>query len=123
MYGKDSRLEFTAPATGTYYIRLTDSRGTGGPHHAYRLTVAPPAPDYELFVSPANPNVPRGGRVPVTVFAWRRDGFNGPIDVAFAGLPDGVTATTRDDSARREQRVADAVGDRRRGRRGRRRCG
>lgn len=93
MYGKDSRLEFTAPATGTYYIRLTDSRRTGGPLHSYRLTVAPPAPDYELFVSPANPNVPRGGRVPVTVFAWRRDGFDGPIEVALTGLPDGITAT------------------------------
>jgi hypothetical protein len=93
MYGKDSRLEFTAPATATYYIRLTDSRGTSSPLHAYRLTVAPPAPDYELSVSPANPNVPRGGRVPVTVFAWRRDGFDRPIDVTLAGLPDGVTAT------------------------------
>ena len=93
-FGKDSRLAFTAPATGTYYVRLTDSRGTGSPLHAYRLTIAPPAADYELFVSPANPNVPRGGRVPVTVFAWRRDGFDGPIDVTFASLPDGVTATT-----------------------------
>jgi hypothetical protein len=93
MYGKDSRLEFTAPATGTYYIRLTDSRGTSSPLHTYRMTVAAPAPDYELYVSPANPNVPRGGRVPVTVFAWRRDGFDGPIDVALADLPSGVTAT------------------------------
>jgi hypothetical protein len=93
MYGKDSRLEFTAPATGMYYIRLTDSRGTSSPLHSYRLTVASPAPDYELFVSPSNPNVPRGGRVPVTVFAWRRDGFDGPIDVSLAGLPNGITAT------------------------------
>ncbi len=29
--GKDSRLTFTAPAAGTYYVRLTDARGTGGP--------------------------------------------------------------------------------------------
>jgi hypothetical protein len=57
------------------------------------MTVAAPAPDYELFVSPSNPNVPRGGRVPVTVFAWRRDGFDGPIDVSLAGLPNGITAT------------------------------
>ena len=94
MYGKDSRVTFTAPAAGSYYIRLTDSRGTGGPHHAYRLTVAAPAPDYDLFVTPTNPNVPRGGRVPVTVFAWRRDGFNGPIDVAFRDLPGGLSGTT-----------------------------
>jgi len=94
MYGQDSYLTFTAPATGTYFIRLTDARGTSGPRHAYRLTVAPPAPDYELFVSPTNPNVPRGGRVPVTVFAWRRDGFDGPIKVSLNDLPPGVTATT-----------------------------
>jgi len=94
MYGQDSYLTFTAPATGTYFIRLTDARGTSGPRHAYRLTVAPPAPDYELFVSPTNPNVPRGGRVPLTVFAWRRDGFDGPITVSLNDLPPGVTATT-----------------------------
>lgn len=92
MMEKDSRVTFTAPADGTYYFRLADARGEGGPLHAYRFTVAPPSPDYELFVTPSNPNVPRGGRVPVTVFAWRRDGFNGPIDVALKGLPQGLSA-------------------------------
>jgi hypothetical protein len=94
MFGKDSKVTFTAPATGTYYLRLTDARGTGSARHAYRLTVAAPDPDYDLFVTPSNPNVPRGGRVPVTVFAYRREGFNGPIDVAFRDLPGGLTATT-----------------------------
>ena len=101
MYGKDSRVTFTAPAAGTYFFRLTDSRGTGGAHHAYRLTLAAPEPDYDLFVTPSNPNVPRGGRVPVTVFAFRRDGFNGPIEVAFRDLPDGLTGTTGPHPARR----------------------
>jgi hypothetical protein len=93
-YGQDSYLTFQPPATGTYFIRLTDARGTSGPRHAYRLTVAPPAPDYELFVSPSNPNVPRGGRVPLTIFALRHDGFDGPIEVSLKDLPPGVTATT-----------------------------
>src|SRR6185503_16150449 len=47
MYGKDSRLEFTAPATGTYYIRLTDSRGTSSPVHACRRPHGPRGPAYE----------------------------------------------------------------------------
>jgi len=94
LMGKDSQLTFTAPATGIYYLRLTDSRGTASPSHAYRLTVAAPRPDFELFVTPTNPNVPRGGRVPVTVFALRQDGFAGPIDVAVRGLPPGLSATT-----------------------------
>jgi len=93
LMGKDSQLTFTAPATGLYYLRLTDSRGTASPTHAYRLTVAPPRPDFELFVTPSNPNVPRGGRVPVTVFALRHEGFGSPIDVAVRGLPAGLSAT------------------------------
>ncbi len=93
MYGQDSYLTFTAPAAGTYYVRLTDARGTSGPNRAYRLTIAPPSPDYRLFVSPSNPNLPRGGTVPVTVSAWRADRFDGPIDVSLDGLPAGLTAT------------------------------
>lgn len=90
--GKDSRVTFTAPADGVYYFTVSDTRGASGPQHAYRFTVAPPRPDFELFVSPANPNVPRGGRVPVTVFVWRHDGFDGAVDVALKGLPPGLSA-------------------------------
>ena len=93
LMGKDSQLTFTAPESGTYYLRLSDTRGGKGRRHAYRLTVSAPSPEFQLFVSPANPNVPRGGRVPITVFAWRQDGFDGPIDVALRGLPDGLSAT------------------------------
>ena len=92
LWGKDSRLSFTAPAAGTYLVRIRDARGESGPLYAYRLTLAPPRPDFDLFVAPSNPNVPRGGRVPVTVTAYRRDGFDGPIDVRLEQLPPGVTA-------------------------------
>jgi hypothetical protein len=92
MMGKDSRVTFTAPVDGVYYFKVSDTRGESGPHHAYRFTIAPPRPDFELFVSPANPNVPRGGRVPVTVFVWRHDGFDGAVDVALEGLPPGLSA-------------------------------
>jgi hypothetical protein len=92
MWGKDSRLTFIAPAAGDYVVRMRDVRGESGPLYAYRLTLAPPRPDFDLFVSPSNPNVPRGGRVPVTVTAYRRDGFDGPIDVWLDNLPAGVTA-------------------------------
>jgi hypothetical protein len=92
-YGKDPYLDFIAPATGEYLVRIRDSRGEGGPAHAYRLTVAPPRPDFTLAVAPANPNVPRGGRVAVTVFAFRHDGFDGPIEVELGELPAGLRAT------------------------------
>jgi hypothetical protein len=91
-YRKDSRLTFAAPATGVYYVRVADARGLGGPLFAYRLTVAPPRPDFQLLADPANPNVPRGGRVPLKVASRRFDGFNGPIDVRVEGLPAGIRA-------------------------------
>ena len=80
-YGKDSLLHFTAPADGEYVVRLRDVRGLKGEDYAYRLTVRPPSPDFRLSVRPRNPNVPAGGRIPVTVTALRLDDFDGPIEV------------------------------------------
>jgi hypothetical protein len=91
-YGKDSRLRFTAPADGEYIVRLRDVRGHKGEPYAYRVTVRPPRPDFQLSVTPRNPNVPRGGRIPVTVTALRLDDFDGPIEVSLEGLPAGLTS-------------------------------
>jgi hypothetical protein len=92
-YGKDSRLRFTAPADGDYIVRLRDVRGLHGDDYAYRVTVRAPSPDFKLSVEPRNPNVPLGGRIPVTVTALRLDDFDGPINVAIEDLPEGLTAT------------------------------
>ncbi len=92
-YGKDSRLRFTAPADGEYIVRLRDVRGFHGEDYAYRLTVRAPAPDFRLSVEPRNPNVPAGGRIPVTVTALRLDDFDGPIEVTIDDLPAGLSAT------------------------------
>jgi hypothetical protein len=92
-YGKDSRLRFTAPADGEYIARLRDVRGLHGEDYAYRLAVRAPTPDFRLSVEPRNPNVPVGGRIPVTVTALRLDDFDGPIDVSIESLPAGISAT------------------------------
>ncbi len=93
IYGKDSHLTFTAPANGKYILRLSDSRRLGGPLFAYRLTIAPPDPDFVLYVTPPNPNVPKGGRMPITITAFRQDDFDGPIEVEMYGLPRGMEAS------------------------------
>ena len=92
-YGKDSRLRFSAPSDGEYIVRLRDVRGLHGADYAYRLTVRSPAPDFRLSVEPRNPNVPVGGRIPVTVTALRLDDFDGPIAVSIEDLPAGLSAT------------------------------
>jgi hypothetical protein len=92
-YGKDSYLVFTAPSDGKYFVRIRDVLGHGGDSYAYRMTIAEPAPRFTVSVSPANPNVPRGGRVPITVTATRIDGFDGEIEVELKDLPEGIQAT------------------------------
>jgi hypothetical protein len=93
-YGKDSLLNFVAPADGDYLVHLRDLRGFQGEDFAYRLTVREARPDFRLSLNPPNPNIPRGGHFAVTVDALRIDGFDGPIAVEAKNLPPGVTATS-----------------------------
>lgn len=92
-FGKDSKLQFTAPADGDYIVRVRDVRGAGSQDHAYRLNIRRPRPDFKLGVSPRNPNIPAGGAVPLTITALRLDGFDGPIEVTLEGLPQGLRAS------------------------------
>jgi hypothetical protein len=92
-YGKDSKLRFTAPADGDYVIKLRDVRGLAGEDYAYRLTLHAPTPDFQLNVTPKNPNIPLGGRIPLTVTALRMDEFDGPIEISLQELPTGIHAT------------------------------
>ena len=92
-YGADSRLDFVAPRTGDYILHLKDVRGLGGPDFAYRLTLDHPQPSFDLASDPENPNVPRGGSIPVKVSADRLQGYQGPITVEVKGLPAGLSAS------------------------------
>ncbi len=91
-YGKDSRLFFDPPADGEYQVRIGDSRGQGGRHFAYRLTIRPPRPSFNISFDPASPTVWKGGAVPITVRADRLDGFEGAIGVHLDNLPAGFSA-------------------------------
>jgi WD40 repeat protein len=91
-YGKDSRLFFDAPADGEYQVHVGDARGLGGNSYAYRLTVRPPRPSFNVSFSPTNPAVWKGNAVPITVTADRIDGYEGPIEVRLENLPAGLNA-------------------------------
>ena len=92
-YGKDSLLQFTAPADGEYQLKLSDVRGELAKAESYRLTARHPEPDFRLTMNPRNVNVAPGSAVPITIQAFRMDGFDGPIPLTVEGLPKGVTAT------------------------------
>lgn len=91
-HDKDSMLFFDPPADGEYQVRVADSRGSGSSRHAYRLTIRPPRPAFQVRFAPTEPAVWKGGALPITVTADRLDGFDGSIAVRLENLPPGFSA-------------------------------
>lgn len=85
----DSYLTATLPATGAYFITLRDAEDKGGPEFGYRLRVSAPRPDFTLRVVPSSITARAGLNVPITVYAVRRDGFNGDIALQLKDAPAG----------------------------------
>jgi hypothetical protein len=95
--------------TGRHRLLLSDLFGgtRTDPRNIYRLVIRRAAPDFALCAwglhmelrngdrnALSKPLALRGGStVALEVVAVRRDGFDGPIQLAMEGLPEGVTAT------------------------------
>ncbi|HNQ24342.1 MAG TPA: hypothetical protein PKK06_14745 [Phycisphaerae bacterium] len=90
-HAADSYLRTRLPAAGTYCVQVSDAQARGGKGFAYRLRVGAPRPDFEVRCTPASLTVRGGLSVPLRVYALRKDGFAGAIDVAPKGAPPGVT--------------------------------
>jgi hypothetical protein len=93
----DQTISFTAPADGTYRVRVADRfRNHGGPDFSYRLRLAAPRPGFRLHLATDALTLPRGGQARLKVLVTRMGGFNGPIALRLEGLPAEVksAATT-----------------------------
>jgi hypothetical protein len=91
--GTDSKIYFTAPADGTYLVRVTDVRGLSGDRYAYRLTVREPKPDFQVSIGTSNPTVGAGSGQAFDVNVERIDGFDDDIEIEITGLPPGFSVT------------------------------
>ena len=91
--GSDSRLTFTAPADGSYLVRVSDTRAFGGDRYAYRLAIRAPKPDFAVTLADANPNVSAGSGRRLTFNATREDGFDDSISLVVENLPKGFHVT------------------------------
>jgi mono/diheme cytochrome c family protein/sugar lactone lactonase YvrE len=88
--GKDSRLIFTAPAKGQYFVRVSDTRGWSGERFAYRLIVRPPALDFSATIVAKGTDVlAAGSGVQFLVRVDRKDGWEGDVRVDISGVPEG----------------------------------
>jgi hypothetical protein len=90
---------FTAPEDGKYLIQVTSREASFqyGPKVTYRLRVGPAKPDFRVVAMAASKNSPdttilrADGNQNLEVYAFRIDGFTGPIALSAEGLPAGVT--------------------------------
>ena len=85
----DSHLVTVVPSGQPRYLFVTDAQNKGGRDFVYRLYLRKREPDYELRVVPSTIIASAGATLPVTVFALRRDGFEGDIKLSLLDPPDG----------------------------------
>ncbi|MCR9291367.1 MAG: hypothetical protein NXI32_01530 [bacterium] len=91
--GRDSRLSFTAPEAGEYFLRVRDARGFSGPNFKYEIQIRSPQPDFELEIQGESMSMPVGSGREWQVQATRLDGLDSPIEIHIEGLPAGFLAT------------------------------
>jgi len=85
----DSYLSAKLPADGVYFVQVSDAQRHGGDAYNYYLRLAPPQADFALRLTPSSVNVSAGGSTTITVYAFRKDGWDGDIMVSLKDAPDG----------------------------------
>jgi hypothetical protein len=107
---RDAAARWEVPETGRYRILVRDGfrRSDGTAQYLYRLSLRREAPDFHLAAFPMPPaRVGEDRSIPVLpsvlrrdqtqafrVVAFRRDGFQGEIELSASNLPPGVRAST-----------------------------
>lgn len=97
----DPSFLFKVPSDGTYRV-VVQNRGAAAhpdPSRLYRLIICPPRPDFRLVAIPSGQqrgqvwpaSLRRGDHLSLEVLAFRRDGFEGAIEVRAVDLSPGVS--------------------------------
>jgi hypothetical protein len=88
----DSYFMAKLPANGTYYVHIGDTGRKGGEEYGYRLRISAPQPDFALRIMPSSVSLRQKNSTAFTVFAMRKDGFDGPIKITLKNPPAGFTS-------------------------------
>ncbi len=80
-HAADSRVRQVLQADGAYAVSIVDAQRGAGPAYFYNLRVSQPLHDFALSFVPSSMVVPSGGRVMLTVHAFRQDRFDGEIEL------------------------------------------
>ncbi|MBI2685923.1 MAG: hypothetical protein HYX27_06385 [Acidobacteria bacterium] len=83
----DSSLFYTPLSDGPLQLEVRDRLNRGGELFPYRLKFDSARPGFQLFTTPENFSVRRGGTAVMKVHLVREAGFAGEVDVWVEGLP------------------------------------
>ncbi len=86
----DQRIEFTPTEDGDYLLEVQHLNYLGGPSEAYRVTVTPSTPTFDLALGIERYDVGPGGVLALPVLVSRR-GYTGPIEVTVQANHPGIT--------------------------------
>jgi hypothetical protein len=107
---RDPVVRWEVPEDGSYRVLVRDlfnQSSRDNPSLVYRLSIRKDTPDFRLVAMPDSPPpkqgdqfyihvtpaaIRRGESLPVNVYALRRDGFNGEINLSVEGLSAGLRA-------------------------------
>jgi hypothetical protein len=92
--GRDPRVTFAPPATGTYTLEVSGVSNLVGPDYHYRAVFLPPgAADFRVAATPDLVSLGKGQTFAVTVNVDRLAGFGAPVTVRLEGAPAGVAVS------------------------------
>jgi len=87
----DSYVSVKLPKNGVYAVHLSDAQHKGGEAYAYRLRLSAPQPDFELRVVPSRVVLRSKDSASVAVYAIRKDGFAGAIELSVRSPSEGFS--------------------------------
>jgi hypothetical protein len=88
----DSYLMTRLTADGKYFVHIGDTAQSGGEEYGYRLRISAPQPDFALRVVPSSLAFRGKSGNSLSVYAIRKDGFDGEIKLNLRNAPDGFKA-------------------------------
>jgi len=90
----DPVINYKAKEAGNYTVEVEDVLGNYGPDYYYLIQRKNNIPSYEVFVSPANLTIPRGGTAVLRLDVTTNEKFVPALEVSFKGLPNGFVVSS-----------------------------
>jgi hypothetical protein len=87
----DAYLTAKLPANGTYYLQVSDAQRHGGEAYRYAVRIGPRQADFALRMAPSSINLVAGRSAEITVYALRKDGWDGDVELHLQDTPAGFT--------------------------------